>query len=171
MGTITQHFKADTLLIRIRKMRTYMDLALRVAGCGTAGERRYDAEAIVHLLMGNRIAEVALQPMDPGLSLTPLLPSLVACRTFAAARLLIDQEAEGGSGHLMAKLEVNKMEKMLIAFVKSGGVQPWPHSCEFIVGPYASAVQFAQVQVRYAASHLGRSSPTADPDPNGLAGA
>lgn len=170
MRAIAQRFGTDTLLTRIREMHTCMEMAVRVAECGTAAERRHDAEAIVRLLMGNEIAVVALQLNEPGLSRIPLPPNLAAPLTFVAARLLIDEVA-GGSGHLMAKLEVNKMETRLISFVKRGGVKPWPHSCEFIIGPYASAAQFAQVQVRYAASHLGRSAPVMDPDPDGFAGA
>jgi hypothetical protein len=170
MDAIAQLFQTDSVMLRIEEMYACMEVALRVAECGTAIERRQHAETVVRVVMGRPITEAALQLLEPALSRIPLSPSLAASATFASARLLIEQEAKG-AGHFRAKLKVNKMEKSLIAFVRNEGVQPWPQSCEFIVGPYASASQFAQVQARYAASRLASTSTAVKPDPNGLEGA
>lgn len=170
MGTVAQLFNSSSLLTAVRGMRTHMEVAMRVAELGSADDRRRDAEMIVGLVMRSEITVAAFQKIGPGLVRAPLPPCIAASLMFMSARLLIDQNTDG-SAHLRAKLEVNKMEKRLIAFVGSTGMRAWPHSCEFIVGPYASPAQFAQVQARYVAANPGASAPAVDTDPTGFAGA
>lgn len=169
MGTLMQLFNSDPLLAAVRRMHTDMEVAMRVADLGSPSERRGYAETIVRLVMGSEITRSTLQRAHDAEG-DSLRACTAASLVFMAARLMLDEPKSAGSRQqLLAKLTVNKMEKRLIGFVKRNGVRAWPHSCEFIVGPYASAAQFAQVQARYAAS--GRSSSIVDPDPGGFAGA
>jgi hypothetical protein len=150
-------------------MHTDMEVAMRVADLGSPTERRGYAETIVRLVMGSEISARTLQRAHDAEEDSPRACT-AASLVFMAARLMLDEQESTGSRQLLiAKLTVSRMEKRLIGFVKSNGVRAWSHSCEFIVGPYASAAQFAQVQARYAA--LGRSASIVDPDPGGFAGA
>lgn len=169
MGTLTQLFKPDPLLAAVQRMHTEMEVAMRVADLGSPSERHGNAERIVRLVMESEIAATTLQRAHDAEG-DSLRACTAASLVFIAARLMLDEQTNAGSRQqLLAKLVVNRMEKRLIGFVKRNGARAWPHSCEFTVGPYASAAQFAQVQARYAAA--GRSSSIVDPDPGGYAGA
>jgi hypothetical protein len=164
-------FPRDEVLAAMQNLHLRLEVAIRVAEFGSLSERRRHAESIVAIVMGMPATELTVGELkqrlvaadDPTGS-----TGMVASLEYFAARACLDAQSDSLS-HLLAKLEVNKMEKRLIGFVNSAGVPAWPHSCEFIVAPYASAAQFGRVQAKYAADR--RSSSLLDSDPKGFAGA
>lgn len=145
----------DSLLADIKSMRQCFELALRLAECHEPGRRRYDALGIIRHVMCTPVTQSfkvreRLALMCEGESDVATVASFV----FIAARCLLDETLAARPGivvfnHLQEKLEINRMEKRLIGFVKRAGVPAWPPSERFIAAPYASQAQFAEVQMRY----------------------